>query len=403
MSYRERIKELGTLGSIGMGKKQKRNMLLKEAFIVGTIGIIIGLLLGTLISFFEIRTLDILAKNIGESSNIDRIIINQNTKFEMVIPMFGVISAICITYIIVFISCTLPLKKINKVSEIDAIRGNINNSVKSKTLKTPKLIVKLLKQEGHLAYKNMRKDKSKYKTIVVSIVISVTLFITINTVLIDYLEKRGEIIDDSVNNKELSISLNEDDGKEVEETIINRLKEKNLLKNYIMARNVYVPNTSNMLSVSSEKLTKGAELLNNREAIYFFKDNTSIATNCQIMYFSGEEFAKFLQENEIGSLGDTDCILIDKTQSLKNGNLTITNLQEGDNLDIIITNRKLEKVNSKDKNINKDEMEKEQEYFNMLGISNDSNQSQNVDNDFYMRKNLNIKKVIHNTKLIRNS
>ena len=403
MSYRERIKELGTLGSIGMGKKQKRNMLLKEAFIVGTIGIIIGLLLGTLISFFEIRTLDILAKNIGESSNIDRIIINQNTKFEMVIPMFGVISAICITYIIVFISCTLPLKKINKVSEIDAIRGNINNSVKSKTLKTPKLIVKLLKQEGHLAYKNMRKDKSKYKTIVVSIVISVTLFITINTVLIDYLEKRGEIIDDSVNNKELSISLNEDDGKEVEETIINRLKEKNLLKNYIMARNVYVPNTSNMLSVSSEKLTKGAELLNNREAIYFFKDNTSIATNCRIMYFSGEEFAKFLQENEIGSLGDTDCILIDKTQSLKNGNLTITNLQEGDNLDIIITNRKLEKVNSKDKNINKDEMEKEQEYFNMLGISNDSNQSQNVDNDFYMRKNLNIKKVIHNTKLIRNS
>ena len=52
MSYGERIRELGILSSLGMNKKQRRNMLLKESFIIGTIGIIIRNYLRTNIFIF---------------------------------------------------------------------------------------------------------------------------------------------------------------------------------------------------------------------------------------------------------------------------------------------------------------------------------------------------------------
>ncbi len=75
MNYQEKIKEIGMLTSVGMNNKQKRNMLLKEGLALGTIGIIIGLLLGTGIALFLIRTINIIIKNTALSEPI-RININ---------------------------------------------------------------------------------------------------------------------------------------------------------------------------------------------------------------------------------------------------------------------------------------------------------------------------------------
>ena len=59
-----------------MNNKQKRNMLLKEGLALGTIGIIIGLLLGTGIALFLIRIISIIIKNTALSRPVRRNNIN---------------------------------------------------------------------------------------------------------------------------------------------------------------------------------------------------------------------------------------------------------------------------------------------------------------------------------------
>jgi len=61
------------------------------------------------------------------------------------------------------------------------IRNSANIKIKANKLKTPKIIRKLFKTGGVLAYKNLKRSKKKYKTTVISITISIFIFITMST------------------------------------------------------------------------------------------------------------------------------------------------------------------------------------------------------------------------------
>ncbi|MCI8965890.1 MAG: hypothetical protein HFJ43_06085, partial [Clostridia bacterium] len=75
----------------------------------------------------------------------------------MVFPVLPILIGILITYIITIISSLMPMRKINKISPIDAIRHTNEEDIKQKNMKTPRIISKVFKQEGELAYKNIRK------------------------------------------------------------------------------------------------------------------------------------------------------------------------------------------------------------------------------------------------------
>ena len=60
ITYNERTKEIGILESIGMNRKQIKNMLIKENSILATIGIVIGELLGIGFMYFIIKIINIL-------------------------------------------------------------------------------------------------------------------------------------------------------------------------------------------------------------------------------------------------------------------------------------------------------------------------------------------------------
>ncbi len=61
------------------------------------------------------------------------------------------------------------------------IRNSGNIKIKANKLKVPKIIQRLFKTGGVLAYKNLKRSKKKYRTTVISITISIFIFITMST------------------------------------------------------------------------------------------------------------------------------------------------------------------------------------------------------------------------------
>ena len=68
-----------------------------------------------------------------------------------------------------------------KIAPIEAIRGNADIKIKAKKLKTSKLTKKIFGIGGVIASKNLKRNKKKYRTTVISIIVSVVIFIAISS------------------------------------------------------------------------------------------------------------------------------------------------------------------------------------------------------------------------------
>lgn len=227
MTYSERIKEFGMLSSIGMNKKQRKAIINKESFILGGMGIALGFLIGLGVSGITVKLLDNLIRN-TQSTYLSVFTIDPNTRLYMKVPILVLLLIILVVYAVIFISNKIVTRSINKTSSIDAIRNLGNIKIKPKNVKTPKIIEKLFKEEGVIAYKNIRRDKSKYKTIVISLSISIILFITISEILYTfYFSKTYLGGSEQYNDYRISFIEEKDLDK-----IISYLKENKLINKY---------------------------------------------------------------------------------------------------------------------------------------------------------------------------
>ena len=68
---------------------------------------------------------------------------------------------------------------------MELIRSSNDIKIKAKKLKCPKIISKLFKVGGEIAYKNLKRSKKKYRATIISIVVSIVTFISISS-FIDY-------------------------------------------------------------------------------------------------------------------------------------------------------------------------------------------------------------------------
>jgi len=168
ISVSERTKQFGLLSSIGATKKQLRRMVLFEAIAVSAVGIPLGILSG-----------------IGGIA-ITLLIIGNRFKawFDYSIPMrisvspASVIAAVAVALITVLISVWIPSRRAMKVSAVEAIRQNNEIKTRKKDVKTPKWIYKIFGLPGVLANKHYRRNRKKYRTTVVSLFMSVVLFVS---------------------------------------------------------------------------------------------------------------------------------------------------------------------------------------------------------------------------------
>lgn len=174
ISITERTRQYGMLSSIGATKKQIRKNVLFEGFILGIIGIPLGILLGVGVNFI----LSIVLNNlIGK--------IEENITFIYSLPVVAIIFSIILAGVTIYFSCRSSARRAAKVSPIDAIRSNEDIKISGKKVKSPKIIKKLFGVGGDIAYKNLKRNKKKYRTTVISLVVSIAIFISI-TSLVQY-------------------------------------------------------------------------------------------------------------------------------------------------------------------------------------------------------------------------
>lgn len=169
ISVMERKKEFGLLSSIGTTKRQLSHTVFFEAVVVGVIGIILGIL-G---AYIGIECVILIINNL-----ISDIL---EYKLHLVTNPLFIIIPVIFMIVVIGLSAFIPSRRASKVSPIEAIRQNDDIKINKKKIKTSKLVNKLFGIEGEIALKNIKRNKKKYRVTVVSLFISIVLFISFSS------------------------------------------------------------------------------------------------------------------------------------------------------------------------------------------------------------------------------
>lgn len=169
ISVMERKKEFGLLSSIGTTKRQLSHTVFFEAVFVGVIGIILGIL-G---AYIGIGCVVLVINNlIGDMLEY---------KLHLVTNPLFIIIPVIFMIIVIGASAFIPSRRASKVSPIEAIRQNDDIKINKKKIRTSKLVLKLFGIEGEIALKNIKRNKKKYRVTIVSLFISIVLFISFSS------------------------------------------------------------------------------------------------------------------------------------------------------------------------------------------------------------------------------
>lgn len=170
ISLAERSRMLGMLASVGATRSQKRNILLLEAAVVGAIGIPIGLLSGYIGIAITLRLL----------SGALQDTLTSGAAFMMVVSWQSVAACVVFAAIMLLVSVMLPALRAARISPIEAIRQNHDITLR-RGLRPARLTRLLFGFEGELALKNIKRNRSRYRTTLLSLIISIVLFLSVST------------------------------------------------------------------------------------------------------------------------------------------------------------------------------------------------------------------------------
>lgn len=210
ISVMERKKEFGLLSSVGATRRQLSHTVFFEAVIVGIIGIVLGIV-G---SYIGIGCVVLVINNlIGDILEYKLCLVTN--------PLFIIIPVIFMI-VVIGVSAFIPSRRASKVSPIEAIRQNDDIKINKKKIRTSKLINKLFGVEGEIALKNIKRNKKKYRVTIVSLFISIVLFISFSSYMNYTLNTASSVMgevpydyqisyfgDDTNNDKEALDKINE--------------------------------------------------------------------------------------------------------------------------------------------------------------------------------------------------
>lgn len=171
ISITERLKQYGMLSSIGATKKQIKKSVYFEGFILGIIGIPLGILSGIFAIYILVNVVNYILKDY----------VSSGTLLTYGISWTAIVVSIIVSIVTIWLSCRRSAKKASKITPIEAIRSSEDVKLKAKKIKCPKIITKIFKTGGEIAYKNLKRSKKKYRTTVISIIVSVVIFIAISS------------------------------------------------------------------------------------------------------------------------------------------------------------------------------------------------------------------------------
>ena len=170
ISITEKMRQYGMLASVGTTPKQIKKNVLYEAMILALIAIPIGILCGLFADFVLLKVVSTL---LADALN--------NLNFVFSVSWLSLVFVVLLTLITIYLSAISSARRAAKVSPIEAIRGNNDIKINPKKIKSSKIVEKLFGIGGKIADKNLKRNKKKYRTTVISIVVSVSIFIAMSS------------------------------------------------------------------------------------------------------------------------------------------------------------------------------------------------------------------------------
>ena len=299
ISVMERKKEFGLLSSIGATKKQLSYTVFFEALIEGIIGIILGICgayigIGTVILIINNLIGDILVLKLNLVTNIVFIII----------PVIFMI-------LVIFISALVPSRRAAKVSPIEAIRQNDDIKINKKKIKTSKLVNKLFGIEGEIALKNIKRNKKKYRVTIVSLFISIVLFISFSSYMNYTIDTASSVMGEVPYDYQISYFGDDNDIDALDK--ISEIIKSNDVKEYV--------------SYSASNLSIIGNYIYSDEYLDFYKsaygdDGIKALTNLKYQYISIYilDDISYNKYKELIGLDKDSVILLNKFKGVSYGN-----------------------------------------------------------------------------------
>lgn len=168
ISITEKIRQYGMLASVGATRRQIKSSVKTEAAMLGVVGIPVGTMSGILASLVLVKVVNVLSASW----------LNFALNFHTSLP--ALILAVILSIATIYFSATGSARRAAKVTPLEAIRNTKEIKIKSSKLKTPAIIGRIWGIGGVVSYKNIKRNKKKYRTTVTSIVICSVTFIVIS-------------------------------------------------------------------------------------------------------------------------------------------------------------------------------------------------------------------------------
>lgn len=317
IANQEKKKMYGMLSSIGATSKQIKKNVLHEGFILGLIGIPLGVLCG----IFADYILVIIINYIGKFNDV---------KFVFSISIWPIILSIILGAVTIYLSVVRAAKKSSKIAPIEAIRNNNEIKINSKKIKSSKIVDKLFGVGGDIAYKNLKRNKKRNRTTIISIVISVAVFISLSSFLSYGFKLTNQYYQDA--NYDIQLYLR-DTNEEESKKIINDIIKMDNISRYSIVR--------------SMSMTFDYKKYYNEDVLKYFDGVEDLPL--RIMSVGEDEFERILKENKISDTNfDYKGLLIDKNIFYQEGS---KNYKEVNLLDLNKFKTVTGSINSKDLNI----------------------------------------------------
>ena len=303
ISINQKTKQYGMLASIGATPRQIRKNVFFEAAFMGVIGVAAGIVGGLSASYILVI--------LSNKMLIDTL--------EMSIvyapSLLGVLLSIVLAIVTIVLSALVPAIRASRMSPIMAINHSEDIKIKSKSLKTPELVSKVWGEGGVLAYKNMKRNKRKYRVITISIALSVMTFIALYGFM--------SLLTDSANryangNIDLRVymssykNMSADEADKKVSNIVNRINNETNITDFTFARGF------NGILKDKPKYSADYYEMYNYERGLAEPDNYYI----NIISLGNEEYEKYIKKLGISKeTAQSGGILVDNTyQYINNGN-----------------------------------------------------------------------------------
>ncbi|MBO1678745.1 ABC transporter permease [Bittarella massiliensis (ex Durand et al. 2017)] len=171
ISLAERSRTFGMLSSVGATRRQKRDSVFFEAALIGAAAIPLGLFAGWL----GIKvTFACIGSTVQET-------FRSAQPLRVVVAPSAVGAAVLLSAAVLFLSAWLPARRASRISPIEAIRGSHQVRISPRQVRTSPVSRKLLGFEGELGLKNSKRSRSRYLATLLSLFVSVVLFLTAST------------------------------------------------------------------------------------------------------------------------------------------------------------------------------------------------------------------------------